>query len=85
MGRGTRTQPKKMKRKLKAIRLNLGMSQQQMVKALHRHAPHEFLDSAYISQFERGLREPSLIVLLAYSKLSKISVNELIDDEIKGK
>ena len=82
MGRGARTRPNGLKEKLKAIRSNMGITQQQMVDSLAQYAPDEFIDSGYISQFENGKREPSLPVLLAYSKLTRVSVNVLIDDEL---
>ena len=82
MGRGSRTQPKRLKDKLKAIRSQMGITQQEMVNLLRSHAPNEFVDSGYISQFENGKREPSLPVLLAYSKLTKLSINVLVDDEL---
>ncbi len=82
MGRGMRTQPKRLMEKLKMIRSSMGITQQQMVDSLTQYAPNEFIDSGYISQFENGKREPSLPVLLAYSKLTGVSVNVLIDDEL---
>jgi hypothetical protein len=50
------------------------------------HAQHNFKEGDYWKRMQassRGLREPSLIVLLAYSKLAQVSVDELIDDKIK--
>jgi transcriptional regulator with XRE-family HTH domain len=82
MGRGMRTQPKRLNEKLKAIRAGMGITQQQMVDSLTPYAPNEYLDSGYISQFENGKREPSLPVLLAYSKLTGVSINVLVDDEL---
>ena len=82
MGRGMRTQPKRLKEKLKAIRSSMGVTQQEMVDSLKSHAPREFIDSGYISQFENGKREPSLPVLLAYSKLTGVPINVLVDDEL---
>ena len=82
MGRGSRTQPERLKDKLKAIRSSLRITQQEMVNLLRSYAPHEFIDSGYISQFENGKREPSLPVLLAYSKLTRLSINVLVDDEL---
>jgi len=82
MGRGSRTQPKRLKDKLKAIRSQRGITQQEMVNLLRSHARNEFVDSGYISQFENGKREPSLPVLLAYSKLTRLSINVLVDDEL---
>jgi len=60
----------------------MGVTQQQMVNRLAPYAPHEFIDSGYISQFENGKREPTLPVLLAYSKLTGLSINVLVDDEL---
>ena len=82
MGRGRRTQPKRLKHKLKAIRSKMDVTQQEMVNLLIPHAPNEFIDTGYISQFESGKREPTLPVLLAYSKLTGLSINVLVDDEL---
>ena len=82
MGRGIRTQPKGLKDKLKAIRSKMGITQQEMVNLLRSYAPNEFVDSGYISQFENGKREPSLPVLLAYSKLTGLSINTFVDDDV---
>ena len=83
MGRGIRTQPKGLKDKLKEIRSQMGITQQEMVNRLRSFAPNEFIDSGYISQFESGKREPSLPVLLAYSKLTGLSINVLVDDDVE--
>ena len=82
MGRGMRTQPKRLKEKLKDIRLRMGITQQEMVNSLKSYAPSEFVDSGYISQFENGKREPNLPILLAYSKLTGVSINALVDDDM---
>ena len=82
MGRGMRTQPKRLKEKLKAIRSRMGITQQEMANSLKSYAPGEFVDSGYISQFENGKREPTLPILLAYSNLTGFSVNALIDDRL---
>jgi transcriptional regulator with XRE-family HTH domain len=37
----------------------------------------------HISEFERGLREPSLLALLEYARLAGVSTDVLIDDEIE--
>jgi transcriptional regulator with XRE-family HTH domain len=36
----------------------------------------------HISEFERGLREPSLLTLLRYAQLADISTDMLIDDDL---
>jgi transcriptional regulator with XRE-family HTH domain len=83
MGRGRRTQPRKLKSKLKTIRSQMGITQQEIVERLKKLAPREFIDSGYISQFENGKREPTLPVLLAYARLAGISTDYLIDDKLK--
>jgi transcriptional regulator with XRE-family HTH domain len=82
MGRGRRNQPRKLKIKLKTIRNRMGLTLQEMVELLQSHATREFVDPSYISQFESGKREPSLLILLAYSNITGISVNTLIDDRL---
>ena len=70
--------PKKLAKKLLKIRMKLGLSQAEMVKALNYKASP--LRPAQISQFETGRREPPLMLLLAYAKLVGISTDVLIDD-----
>jgi transcriptional regulator with XRE-family HTH domain len=82
MGQKRRTQPKKLKIKLKAIRVKMEVSQQKMAELLIYYAPNEVIVPGHISDFETGKREPSLIVLLAYSKLTGVSINVLVDDEL---
>ncbi len=72
-----RRQPKRLARKLFAIRGRLGLSQTQMAKALD-------LKVAYtvVSAFERGKQEPDLLILLRYARLARVSVETLIDDKL---
>jgi len=37
---------------------------------------------ARISEYEHGTREPNLMVLLAYSRLAKIPLEQIVDDKI---
>lgn len=60
------------------IRLKLNLSQNEMLRHI---GLEEKLIRSDISKYERGLREPSLLVLLAYSKSIGISTDILIDDE----
>lgn len=79
MGRASREKPVRLGEKLLEIRNKLGLSQDGMLRALglaEKYGRH------YISGFERGEREPPLIVLLRYSELSKIWLNALVNDEI---
>jgi len=82
MGQSKRTQPKRLKGKLKAIRTHLDLTQEEMVLQLRKFAPRESIDTGYVSRFENGKREPTLPILLAYSKLTGISINALVDDDL---
>jgi transcriptional regulator with XRE-family HTH domain len=77
MGRSRRRKPKKLARKLFAIRQKLGVSQTEMARLLE-------LKIAYtvISGYERGKNEPDLIVLLKYARLAGVSTDVLIDDKL---
>ena len=81
MGRTRRPQPKKLKKKLRDIRAGLGLTQDQMAKELRRHGAEPAIHSGYVADFEAGKREPSLLVILAYSRLMYISTDLLIDDK----
>jgi transcriptional regulator with XRE-family HTH domain len=72
--------PTKLAKKLGQIRMNLGLSQTQMVKALNYQASP--LRPAQISQFETGRREPPLMLLLSYARLAGVSTDVLIDDKL---
>lgn len=79
MGRASREKPARLGRKLLEIRTKLGFSQDGMLRALglaEKYGRH------YISGFERGEREPPLVVLLRYSEVAKVWLNALVDDEV---
>jgi len=60
--------PKNLSKKLKQIRLKAGLSQTAMVGALnYKQSP---LYPSQISQFERGERQPPLLLALAYARLA---------------
>jgi len=79
MGSAARERPKRFAEKLLQIRTALGLSQSGMLRRLemdeesYRH---------YISQFETGKREPSLLVVLKYARAVNVTVEALIDDEL---
>jgi transcriptional regulator with XRE-family HTH domain len=70
--------PEHLPAKLLAIRKALGVSQSEMVKCLNFK-----VTSARISEYERGTRQPNLIVLLRYAKSVGVSVDTLIDDSVE--
>lgn len=80
MGTNRRPQPQRLGSKLLEIRKFLGLSQEQMAKRLDTKRSPVY--PTHISEFERGLREPSLLVLLSYARIAGISTDVLIDDEI---
>ena len=79
MGRASREKPARLGEKLLEIRTKLGLSQDGMLRALEladKYGRH------YISGFERGEREPPLMVLLRYSEVARVWLNALVDDEV---
>jgi transcriptional regulator with XRE-family HTH domain len=79
MGRASRERPARLGEKLLQIRNAMGLSQDGMLRAL---GMSEQYGRHYISGFERGEREPPLTVLLRYSKVARVWMNALVDDEI---
>jgi len=79
----SRPQPKKLAAKLRQIRTALGVTQQEMVKKLKSRKAGLRVYPGNISRFEQGQREPPLLVLLAYARVADVTIDELVDDEIK--
>ncbi len=80
MGTKQRPKPSKLAAKLTLVRRRLGLSQNELVSQL---GLDRGMFRSTISAFERGTREPSYPILLAYSKLAGISTDVLIDDGIE--
>ena len=74
-----RERPKRLAEKLLQIRSDLGVSQGEM---LNRVGLGESGYRHYISHFETGKREPSLLILLQYARAANVYVEVLIDDEL---
>lgn len=79
MGRGSRDKPARLGEKLAQIRDGLELSQEGMARAL---VPADKLTRNDISKYERDVREPSLLVLLRYARIAKISVEHVLDDKL---
>lgn len=79
MGRSARPKPGRLPEKLLAIRLALGLSQNEM---LVRLGLKEKLQRAALSGYELGTIEPPLPVILQYARAVNISTDFLIDDEL---
>lgn len=79
MGLKPRLKPAKLPEKLKQIRLNLSLSQNEMLAAL---GYQDSFDRSTIAHYESGDREPPLPILLAYARTAGVSTDALIDDNI---
>ena len=78
----SRPQPKRLAAKLRQIRTSLGLTQQGMVKRLKTQRVQLTLYPGNISRFEQGLREPPLLVLLAYARVARVTMDVLVDDDL---
>jgi transcriptional regulator with XRE-family HTH domain len=77
MGRVKRPRPQRLGEKLLQIRSALGLSQNEMLRAL---GWDEKVDRSAISDWENDVREPPLPVLLEYARAANVYVEVLIDD-----
>jgi DNA-binding transcriptional regulator YiaG len=72
-----RPRPKRLAEKLLKIRQALGVSQSAMVRRLGvKLAPNN------ISKYEHNLNEPPTNVMLAYARLARVPLEQLVDDEL---
>lgn len=79
MGRASRPKPARLAEKLRQIRINLRLSQNEMLRHL---GLDEELFQGSISGYELGTREPPLAVLLQYARSVNVYVEVLIDEEL---
>jgi transcriptional regulator with XRE-family HTH domain len=79
MGVKARQRPERLAEKLLQIRLALGLSQSELLRRLEIE---DSISYKKISDYERGEREPSLIILLQYARVANVSTDVLIDDEL---
>jgi transcriptional regulator with XRE-family HTH domain len=78
MGTRPRQRPDWLAVKLLRIRKQLGLSQSQLAKLL------DFDQSpARISEYESGVKEPPLVLLLRYARVAKVCTCVLIDDDLQ--
>lgn len=77
--KSSRTKVNRLAEKLRRIRLELGLSQSEM---LERLGFTEELFRSNLSQYERGDREPPLPVLLRYAQIANVWMDVLVDDGI---
>jgi transcriptional regulator with XRE-family HTH domain len=74
-----REKPGRLGEKLTQVRIALGLSQNEIVS---RMKLTEKLNRDDISKYERGVREPSLIVILRYARLAGVCLDVLVDDKL---
>lgn len=79
MGKAARPKPRRLAEKLVEIRQRLNLSQNEMIRHL---GFDDELTQAEISAFERGVREPHLLLLLRYARVTGLCTDDLIDDKI---
>jgi len=68
--------PKRLAEKLLQIRKSLEVSQREMAQRLRMD-----VSANSISKYERGKTKPTLRVLLAYARIGKVSMAQIVDDE----
>lgn len=80
--RHSRPRPKHLATKLRQIRRSLGYTLEEMAESLKgvKKSPPT---KSVIYRFETGHREPSLLILLEYSRVAGVSLETLVDDNLK--
>ena len=79
MGQSPRPVPARLAEKLLLIRIGLRLSQNELI---HHLGLGGELTQARVSAYERGVREPPLLVLLMYARAANVTVEVLIDDKL---
>jgi hypothetical protein len=84
MGRKRVPSPKKLKGKLREVRTDfLRLTMDGMAIELKRSGAESSTHSGYVADYEAGKRQPSLLTLLAYSKITGLSINVFADDNLE--
>ncbi len=81
MGRRAAEKPLLLSEKLIKIRLRLGFTQEKMYESIRETGVN--IHPGYISLFETGQRIPSLLILLAYSRIGGIAMEIIVDDKLE--
>ena len=79
MGTRAREAPARLAEKLVQIREALDLSQDGMIR---RMGVTEKIIREDISKYERGVRQPSLLVVLEYARAANIQMEVLVDDSL---
>lgn len=81
MGLAPRIRPGRLPLKLAVVRARLGMTQAKLAQTLSDSAL--VVTKQDISKYELGRREPPIIVLLRYSRLTDITMEKFADDQVE--
>jgi transcriptional regulator with XRE-family HTH domain len=79
MGKYPRRKQERLPEKLLQIRLALGLSQNEVLRAI---GAEEDLYRTNISNYELGEREPPLFVLLGYARIAGVCLDVIVDDDL---
>lgn len=79
MGTRAREAPARLAEKLVQIREALDLSQDGMIR---RMGITEKITREDVSKYERGVRQPSLLVVLEYARAANITMEVLVDDSV---
>jgi transcriptional regulator with XRE-family HTH domain len=87
LGRSHRPIPKWLAEKLYYIRLSLDFTQKQMLERLQIGLAEDVdpitgLYPSHISEYEKGIREPPLRVLLEYSRIAQVPMEVIVDQRM---
>jgi transcriptional regulator with XRE-family HTH domain len=77
MGNKRRERPQHLAEKLLAIRKARSLSQSELARLTGL-----IKSSARVSEYEHGVREPDLIVLLHYARIAGVRMEVLVDDKL---
>jgi transcriptional regulator with XRE-family HTH domain len=73
---GHTRRPKRLAEKLSRIREALGLSQREMAERLENYRTHH-----HISKYERGKSVPPMEIVLAYARVARVQMEQIVDDD----
>ena len=80
MGASPRVRPVRLAAKLAIVRAKLGITQPELAEALSDNKV--VVSKQDISKYEKGERDPSLVILLRYSRLARVQMEIFADDKL---
>src|SRR5688572_24317975 len=75
-----RPKPLRLAEKLRQIRIQLGLSQTELLERMGLAGTMHY---GRISEYEQGKREPSLMTLLAYARTAQVHLEDIVADEFE--